>query len=127
MNRLLAGGCLVSLLGSSARAGQIVTTINVCSAHQEAADETLFSAFIKATGSKVERVENTGDGILQRLVAEGSTSNADVVLLGDKILHAVSDRRRAQADGDGKAAWFGPAIRATQGQVLKMIKQAGLQ
>src|SRR5450830_427297 len=65
----------------SARADE--GSVNLYSARHYQSDDALYSAFTKATGIKINRVDSDDAGIVSRLKAEGSASPADVILLVD--------------------------------------------
>jgi iron(III) transport system substrate-binding protein len=121
--------CLSCMWGSAGAAGQQV--INLYSARHYPTDEALYNNFTKATGITVNRVDSDDAGIIARLKAEGSASPADVILLVDAtrlwrgeteglflpirsltLEAAVPEQMRAQANAQGKTAWFGLSTRA---------------
>lgn len=106
-------------------------SVNLYSARHYQSDDALYSAFTKATGIKINRVDSDDAGILSRLKAEGSASPADVILLVDaarlwraendglfqpirsKTLEdAIPAQFHAQPKADGGIAWFGFSTRA---------------
>jgi len=106
-------------------------SVNLYSARHYQSDDALYSAFTKATGIKINRVDSDDAGIVTRLKAEGSASPADVILLVDaarlwrgevdglflpirsKVLEeAIPAQFHAQPKADGGIAWFGFSTRA---------------
>ena len=65
--------------------------LNLYSARHYQTDETMYEAFTKATGIKINRVDGDDAGIVNRLKAEGASSPADVVLLVDAARMASAD------------------------------------
>ena len=68
--------------------------LNIYSARHYASDEALYTAFTKATGIAIKRVDTDDNALLARLKSEGAASPADVVLLVD-----ASRLWRAEIDG----------------------------
>lgn len=85
----LLAAAMLSACGQSAPGGATPGTddakgvLNVYSARHYDADEQLYAMFETKTGVKLNRIEMKGDQLLERLVAEGTASPADVVLLVD--------------------------------------------
>lgn len=65
--------------------------LNIYSARHYQTDETMYEAFTKATGIKINRVDGDDAGIVNRLKAEGASSPADLVLLVDAARMASAD------------------------------------
>ena len=105
--------------------------VNLYSARHYATDEALYTAFTKATGIKINRVDADDAGILARLKAEGSASPADVILLVDAarlyrgevdglfqpiksplLDDAIPSNLRSKPAADGGISWFGFSTRA---------------
>lgn len=100
--------------------------VNVYSARHYDSDQTLYDAFTKATGIKVNLVEAKAEGLVERLKAEGKTTPADVLIttdagnlwraehegllqpLHDKVLEDAVPAPLRHPDG----LWFGLSKRA---------------
>jgi iron(III) transport system substrate-binding protein len=122
---LLAGGAAI-LAGTLAGAARAEEVVNVYNARHYGTDEQLWEGFEKATGVKVNVVEGQHDELVQRLVAEGDNSPADVFITVDagrlafaaekgvlQPVHSEVLEKRIPANlrhPDG--LWFGLATRA---------------
>ncbi|MCY7371950.1 MAG: extracellular solute-binding protein [Polaromonas sp.] len=115
---------------AAAQPAQPDAVVNLYSARHYQTDEALYANFTKLTGIKINRVDADDAGILARLRAEGSASQADVILLVDaarlwkgdadglfqpikskSLEAAIPARLRAQATPEG-TTWFGFSTRA---------------
>ena len=124
---IVALALLASLSGASLAQE---AELNLYSARHYATDEALYAEFTRATGIRINRVEEDDAGILSRLKAEGSASPADVILLVDatrlwkgeveglfKPIHskllekAIPEHLRARTRPEG-TSWFGFSTRA---------------
>src|SRR3546814_3874972 len=80
MARLLL---LARLTGSAAfvlpAAARAEAVINLYSSRHYDTDEALYDTFTKRTGIRINRLEATGNQLIQRMKAEGSRSPADVL------------------------------------------------
>lgn len=76
---LLAGALAACLATVALADGEL----NIYSARHYDNDDQLYENFTKATGITVNRIEGNADEIIERMIAEGANSPADVVLLVD--------------------------------------------
>ena len=77
---------LISLLAGSVLAASALgqePVVNVYSSRHYQTDEALYSAFTKATGIKVNRIEAGEDALIERIRNEGARSPADVLITVD--------------------------------------------
>lgn len=79
MLRMLAAAFAAAFALTTAHAAEV----NVYSARHYGSDQALWDAFTKASGVKVNVVEAEYDQLLQRLIAEGAGSPADVMITVD--------------------------------------------
>ncbi len=100
--------------------------VNLYSSRHYDTDERLYSEFEAATGIKVNRIEAGADELIERMVAEGNNSPADVFISVDAgrmwrareagILQAVEsetlETRVPAALQDADNLWFGVSTRA---------------
>lgn len=100
--------------------------VNVYSARHYDADEQLYALFEKETGITLNRIEMSGDQLIERMAAEGDKSPADVVLVVDAgnlwraeqkglfqpLKSAVLEKVIPAHLRDPKGHWFGFAKRA---------------
>ncbi|RVT83501.1 Fe(3+) ABC transporter substrate-binding protein [Rhodobacteraceae bacterium CCMM004] len=119
----------------SVAAGAVLTTsalayaegeLNLYSSRHYDTDERLYSDFEEMTGITINRIEGNADELIQRMVAEGANSPADVLLTVDTsrlerakdagVLQSVeSDILEARIPGylqDADNQWFGFSQRA---------------
>lgn len=61
----------------------VASQVNIYSARHYDTDEALYAAFTEETGIKVNVIEAKGDELVQRLLAEGRNSRADILLTVD--------------------------------------------
>ena len=80
---ILAIAASASLVCAMSAAQAQDKTLNIYSARHYSTDESMYSAFTKATGIQINRVDADDAGIVARLKAEGAASPADVILLVD--------------------------------------------
>ena len=123
--------CALLVAASIAPAHADDGVVNLYSARHYTTDEALYSAFTKATGIKINRVDADDAGILARLKAEGSASPADVILVVgaarldrggvDGLFKAIQSKAvndaipanlRSTPEADGGVSWFGFSTRA---------------
>ncbi len=78
---------LVALLAGQAAAEEV----NVYSSRHYNTDQALYDEFTEATGIAVNLIEAKGDALIERMVAEGESSPADVFITADgsRIARAV--------------------------------------
>jgi iron(III) transport system substrate-binding protein len=78
-----AAGLGASLAAPSIVRAQASRVVNLYTARHYGTDEDFYAAFRAATGITVNRVEAGADALLQRIVAEGANSPADVFITVD--------------------------------------------
>lgn len=86
----MARGTVAGLVGASVLLASGVGTaalaageLNLYSARHYDTDEKLYSDFEKATGIKINRIEDKANALMKRVKAEGANSPADVLLTVD--------------------------------------------
>lgn len=87
----MSGVPMASLLltGAAALLAVVITTeaaaqeVNLYSSRHYDTDERLYSEFEKATGIRVNRIEDKADKLIQRMKSEGRNSPADVLITVD--------------------------------------------
>ena len=119
---LLAGATALPALAE----GHLTGELNLYSSRHYDTDERLYSDFEEATGVTINRIEGNADELIERMVAEGANSPADVLLTVDTtrlerakdagVLSAVDsaileERIPANLQDEGNA-WFGFSQRA---------------
>lgn len=122
---------LIALTASAAIAASMIPAhadgeVNLYSSRHYDTDERLYSDFEEATGIKINRIEAGADELIERLIAEGANSPADVFLTVDAgrmwraktadLLSSVEsstleERVPAQLQ-DTDNTWFGFSTRA---------------
>lgn len=80
---LLALALVTLTAGTFAVPASAGEEINLYSSRHYDTDEKLYSDFEKATGIKVNRIEDKANALIQRITAEGANSPADVFLTTD--------------------------------------------
>ena len=77
---------LATLLGASAIAPALAGPngeLNLYSSRHYDTDERLYSDFEAATGITINRIEDNADVLMERMIAEGANSPADVLITVD--------------------------------------------
>lgn len=125
---LFTGGMAAAAIvtsGSLAR-GQGAGVLNLYSSRHYSTDQTLYDAFTKRTGIRINRIEAEADPLIERLRAEGANSPADVFISVDAgrlerarvagllqpIASATLDRAVPAHLRDPAKHWFGFSKRA---------------
>ena len=80
--RFSGAGLAAALLASTA-ATAFADEINVYSSRHYDTDQALYDTFTEQTGIAVNLIEGSGDELIERLVAEGAASDADVLITVD--------------------------------------------
>mgnify|MGYP001796773002 CR=1 FL=1 len=91
MNRTLVVASLVALMTAPALAAG---EVNLYSSRHYDTDEALYKNFEEKTGITVNRIEDSGDKLIERIKSEGELSPADVLLTVD-----VGRMHRADEEG----------------------------
>ncbi len=100
--------------------------VNIYSARHYQSDDTLYAAFTKATGIRVNRIEAGEDALIERIRNEGAHSPADVLITADAgrlwraeqlgllqpVQSAVLDARIPPNFRDPGGQWYGFSLRA---------------
>ena len=100
--------------------------VNIYSSRHYDTDERLYSDFTEATGITVNRIEGNADELIERMVAEGANSPADILITVDAgriwraqeagllsvVTSATLDERIQAALRDPEGHWFGFSTRA---------------
>ncbi|MFN4090251.1 MAG: Fe(3+) ABC transporter substrate-binding protein, partial [Alphaproteobacteria bacterium] len=78
-------GALASaaLLLAVTAGGALAAEVNIYSARHYQTDEQLYADFTKATGIKINRIEDNSDKLISRIEAEGRNSPADILITVD--------------------------------------------
>jgi iron(III) transport system substrate-binding protein len=80
----LLAGALAALLATGATTAALAQgEVNIYSSRHYEHDDKLYDDFTAATGITVNRIEATGDELIQRMLAEGVNSPADILLTVD--------------------------------------------
>jgi iron(III) transport system substrate-binding protein len=80
---LLAGALAAFLSAGGATAVLAQGELNIYSARHYDNDDQLYDEFTKATGITVNRIEGNAEELVERMVAEGANSPADILLTVD--------------------------------------------
>lgn len=82
MHRVYRGLCAVSLFALAAGQAQ-AEEVNIYSSRHYDTDNALYDAFTEETGIDINLIEGGGDELIQRLLAEGENSPADILITVD--------------------------------------------
>ena len=85
---MFGAAALAALLAAEGAAQEV----NVYSSRHYSTDQALYDEFTEATGIKVNLIEAKGDALIERMVAEGENSPADVFITADasRVARAVA-------------------------------------
>ena len=75
----------ISVMAITVLVGQVQAAgeLNLYSSRHYDTDERLYSDFEKATGIKINRIEDSADALITKIKAEGKNSPADILLTVD--------------------------------------------
>jgi len=82
MRSFLTAG-LVAFLAANASAPAQAEELNLYTARHYQTDEALYEGFTKATGITINRIEGSGNEMMERLQSEGANSPADIFITVD--------------------------------------------
>ncbi|MGI9438021.1 MAG: Fe(3+) ABC transporter substrate-binding protein [Geminicoccaceae bacterium] len=102
-NSIALHAALFVMIASTAEAaGNVAGEINVYSSRHYNTDQVLYDAFTEATGIGVNLIEAKGDALIERMVAEGESSPADVFITADgsRLARAVEAGLFQPADSE---------------------------
>jgi iron(III) transport system substrate-binding protein len=79
-------------VAQAAGQGAAAQEVNVYSSRHYSTDQALYDEFTEVTGIKVNLIEAKGDALIERMVAEGENSPADVFITADasRVARAVA-------------------------------------
>ena len=87
----LSVALIVLVAGPGAIQGLVAEEVNVYSSRHYNTDQALYDEFVEATGITVNLIEAKGDALIERMLAEGESSPADVFITvdGSRLARAV--------------------------------------
>jgi iron(III) transport system substrate-binding protein len=83
LRRALAAAAVLAPLTAGAAGPLAAAELNLYNSRHYDTDEALYANFTKATGIKINRIEDTEDKLMARMQAEGRNSPADVLITVD--------------------------------------------
>ena len=138
-SRLLAAvfACVLTIGSVAQDAAASTEAVNVYSARHYDTDLALYERFTETTGVKVNLIEGSSDGLIERIVNEGEFSPADMLITVDAgrlwraaeagvfqpVESKVLDERVPEYLRDPAGLWFGLSKRA---RVIVYNKAGGL-